>query len=783
MDSVRENRDAQGDGYFMDEVQVVNVAVREDRPLSLIGAERWSRAELATKKIIFQVQPTEVSEDRRRKVIDYVQRLITGCLGSQVFPYGSVPLKTYLPDGDIDLTAFGGANIEDALASDIVSVLEGEDQNPSALFIVKDVQLIRAEVRLVKCIVQNIAVDISFNQIGGLCTLCFLEQVDRFIGKDHLFKRSIILIKAWCYYESRILGAHHGLISTYALETLVLYIFHLFHFTLDGPLAVLYKFLDYFSKFDWDNYCVSLTGPIRVSSLPEIFAETPENGGGDLLLTPDFLRYCVDQFSVPSKGNDSNSRTFQPKHLNIVDPLKENNNLGRSVSKGNFYRIRSAFTYGARKLGGILIQSEDKNLAKELSNFFSNTLERHGSGQRPDVQDPVPLPNRIFYDPEMEASSQEENLVDDDTAHKGLNSKITSSGGTEMKLSRIANGHASAEPFHPSAEVRSRLSGDAEDLATSKIQSLKLSNYAPAYESYLHVSNGTVIDRNMDDAKPSENHESENDAAVSDTGGNVESLLSDLTGDYEMHSCFLQMGRSCYEYALNGPALHMPTPHFRPMNSWDPRAHQSSQFKHNGFSHNGVVPKSMFYPMNPLLIPPGVAFKVDDKSRGTGTYFPNMSRPPHGYKPSGLKGRNLGATVRSPRLNGRAITYMDYPVEHDGLGPISPDVHHIRSPRRRPYFPANGLTLQADGPDFVPAGHVVPLPVGVVPLLVPHQQGNIPPPPHQQGNIPPPHPPGMQRPNSVLDIDQDRITTKSSYHLKDDEDFPPLSGPDCNGKS
>jgi hypothetical protein len=30
---------------------------------------------------------------------------------------------------------------------------------------------------LVKCLVQNIVVDISFNQIGGLCTLCFLEKV------------------------------------------------------------------------------------------------------------------------------------------------------------------------------------------------------------------------------------------------------------------------------------------------------------------------------------------------------------------------------------------------------------------------------------------------------------------------------------------------------------------------------------------------------------------------------------------------------------------------------
>ena len=69
-------------------------------------------------------------------------------------------------------------------------------------------------------------------------TSLIILQVDRLIGKDHLFKRSIILVKAWCYYESRILGAHHALISTYALETLVLYIFHLFHSSLDGPLAV-----------------------------------------------------------------------------------------------------------------------------------------------------------------------------------------------------------------------------------------------------------------------------------------------------------------------------------------------------------------------------------------------------------------------------------------------------------------------------------------------------------------------------------------------------------------
>jgi hypothetical protein len=35
-----------------------------------------------------------------------------------------------------------------------------------------------------------------------------------------------------------VLGAHHGLISTYALETLVLYVINLYHRDLTNPLQV-----------------------------------------------------------------------------------------------------------------------------------------------------------------------------------------------------------------------------------------------------------------------------------------------------------------------------------------------------------------------------------------------------------------------------------------------------------------------------------------------------------------------------------------------------------------
>ena len=49
-----------------------------------IGPERWARAEEATQKIVGLVQPSAGSEERRRRVMDYVRRLIKGRLGCEV---------------------------------------------------------------------------------------------------------------------------------------------------------------------------------------------------------------------------------------------------------------------------------------------------------------------------------------------------------------------------------------------------------------------------------------------------------------------------------------------------------------------------------------------------------------------------------------------------------------------------------------------------------------------------------------------------------------------------
>ncbi|KAL1535986.1 hypothetical protein AAHA92_28701 [Salvia divinorum] len=350
-----------------------------------LDTERWMKAERRIAELIACIQPSQLSEERRNAVADYVQRLIMKCFPCQVCTFGSVPLKTYLPDGDIDLTAFSqNQNLKDTWANLVKDILQREEKNENAEFRVNEVQYIQAEVKIIKCLVENIVVDISFNQVGGLCTLCFLDEIDNLISQNHLFKRSIILIKAWCYYESRILGAHHGLISTYALETLVLYIFHVFNNSFHGPLEVLYRFLEFFSNFDWENFCVSLWGPVAINCLPDVTAEPPRKDSGELLLSKLFLEACSSVYAVFPGGQESNGQKFSSKHFNVIDPLRVNNNLGRSVSKGNFFRIRSAFAFGAKKLARLL-DCPKENLDFEVNQFFMNTWERHGSGHRPDA--------------------------------------------------------------------------------------------------------------------------------------------------------------------------------------------------------------------------------------------------------------------------------------------------------------------------------------------------------------------------------------------------------------
>ncbi|KAL6657364.1 hypothetical protein ACP70R_005144 [Stipagrostis hirtigluma subsp. patula] len=446
------------------------MASRAPRP-STIRRDAMRAAEAAAREVVLRVHPTDEAERRRQDVIAYLKHIIGSSIGCEVFEFGSVPLKTYLPDGDVDITVLGDTWLDGTLINHVRGVLEEEIENWDAQFELKSLHVINAEVKLIKCVIGNIIVDVSFNQIGGVSTFCFLELVDRRIGKNHLFKRSIMLIKAWCYHESRILGAHHGLLSTYALETLVLYIFNIFHKSLDGPLEALYKFLEYFSKFDWDNYCISLNGPVALSSLPNLPAE-PTAVHDELLLGKEYLKGSLDRLLVVPYGSDGCDTNFRQKYLNIIDPLKGSNNLGRSVSKASFYRIRSAFSFGAQKLGQILMLPT-QSIPHEVYGFFANTLERHGKGERPDLGDFSSFQSSL--DPEN-VLSEDGSSSKDSCRNEDENRSPCHSSNPPEKESNVTDMHKNSGRNLP---------GRVQDLPWNKIWFMENASHSNSNSSHL----------------------------------------------------------------------------------------------------------------------------------------------------------------------------------------------------------------------------------------------------------------------------------------------------------
>jgi hypothetical protein len=403
-------------------------------------------------ELIGALRPTPASDRRRRAVFQHVADLINGCFENEnvlVTAFGSVPLRTYLPDGDIDVCLLGPHELLAAdpcwtsRLRDHIEFAEADAAAHDAVspFAVSEIHVVHAEVRLMKCICDGVVVDISANQFGGLATLGFLEEVDAFVSarlkSEGLFKRSIVLIKAWGFYEGRLLGAHHALISTYALETLVLYVLNKFHAkaSLTTPLEVLHTFLRVFADFDWDAHAVSIHGPVRLADLaagtaggegPGVGASGAatasrdgalEDETSDELLTPEFMWRMLDKYGnesimrrhaargangARSAGGDASAETgddISPfsasrdefpdppprvrvpiKHMNVIDPLLPSNNLGRSVSQGNAARIRKALKLAAAKLGALREMSFTNDscdflAARVLREFFGNTAK------------------------------------------------------------------------------------------------------------------------------------------------------------------------------------------------------------------------------------------------------------------------------------------------------------------------------------------------------------------------------------------------------------------------
>ncbi|KAG2769872.1 hypothetical protein PC129_g13034 [Phytophthora cactorum] len=426
-----------------------------------------SAAARQTEALVEWMGPSDAADRVRQQVLSFVQRVITAhfplAAAPLFFATGSYPMKTYLPGSDLDICLLVPQELESSwyyIVTQALCVAGGSggvgtvldlgnpassdgsgSSSPSGVGAavgsgggpllltntVRNVTFINADVRVVKCTVDNIPVDFTANRVGALGAVRLLDAMAVRVGRQHLFKKSLILIKAWCTHESSpfmqkasteaggltpgsspssVMGASHGALSTYAVNTIVMALFNQHGDALTHPLQALYLFLDRLAEFPWHESALTLHGAVPLSRL----ATTPLNGAtshksklkaakldaGDVEAIRNTL---ADQFGAFDAALKSNKGApFPIRACNIVDPLDDKNNLARSVSAEGFPVMKRAFRLARDQLAAMLApRSSHKDgdtelLSEETSNdvgmaFLSRCWQMYGRGDgwRPDL--------------------------------------------------------------------------------------------------------------------------------------------------------------------------------------------------------------------------------------------------------------------------------------------------------------------------------------------------------------------------------------------------------------
>lgn len=382
--------------------------------------------------ILKLVGPNEEREKERNEKYNLVTRIIEDSLKIQyphfipyIFPYGSFPLKTYLKESDIDITIFFEnkannqilINISDEIINNIIFLINksfNEYNNQIKQNIFTDINIINADIKLIKCQIQSIPLDISINNIFGLFKMIFMNHIFKQIEKINnnndkniilsnkliIFKRTCLLIKAWCSYEGNLMGSNIGLMASYALESLIIYMFNLYYKDINNEIDGFFYFFNLMSNIDFENNIISLFGLIpiidfqskilnlgkeyNINNLISILINDKNNNNylfdsnelKDLMIKINNSPINPNHYYI-NKEENTLKKIFQQKLVNIFDQINISNNLGKSINFHSFSKMKNAFKYMAKEIKSknYIKQKENPFLyINSLFNLFNNTL-------------------------------------------------------------------------------------------------------------------------------------------------------------------------------------------------------------------------------------------------------------------------------------------------------------------------------------------------------------------------------------------------------------------------
>ena len=256
--------------------------------------EEEDARDVAIGSVITLLEPHQAQITYRNSVKAFLARVVRRTLGAKVYETGLHALNCFLPDDPIRLTVLlGRTNVYidtwlpalteklsiladigcdngKFLLAEMMQPLEDdcnaiEDIQPLTEHTVSHVHVTSGNLPRQGRIFSDIEdtnVEIDSNSLSSVRFLSFLDEIANLVGKNELFKRSLLLIRGWWLYETATYGggSTKTLLTDQSLCVLVCSIFNQHHAILHQPLQVLSIFLSEYCELDWNNCAVTVQG-------------------------------------------------------------------------------------------------------------------------------------------------------------------------------------------------------------------------------------------------------------------------------------------------------------------------------------------------------------------------------------------------------------------------------------------------------------------------------------------------------------------------------------------
>lgn len=383
------------------------------------------------------IMPTEAQFSTKASIFGLIRNQSRLAVNCSVFEFGLHEIGCNLPDDKLEISLLLSKNHfptwHTSLCERLLAVAEGNidvwpdhdasmnlgisnNNNNQQQHKISDVRYTTDDsAYYVMCNADtNWSIEISSNRRQELCMLAFYEEVANLVGKDYLFKRSLLLIRAWWSYEtvSYVDRDIRHYLPESALCLMVCMIFNKFHWRIETPLQALVLFLAEFLQYDNKKHVITLQGLVPYNTHSHSGGIAGLGGSGSqrmpLQLIPPQPRHLLNfellekywqLFNIGSSAaaannsmNDlpptSSKAQFNPYNttgyiafdkagFNILRPFTHTSLITEKVSSRRSALIQKALQMGASKLTECIQKCIDMHSSSTfLPNFFGKVITK-----------------------------------------------------------------------------------------------------------------------------------------------------------------------------------------------------------------------------------------------------------------------------------------------------------------------------------------------------------------------------------------------------------------------